>query len=270
MSTEDKIFTGSIPEIYESHLVPLIFKPYASELAERVSRLKPGAVLEIAAGTGVLTRAMSAVLPGTTRITATDLNGPMLDVAARTLPDARNIEWKVADALKLPFGDAAFDVVACQFGVMFFPDKVQGFREARRVLRPNGIFLFNVWDRITENDFIRTVSAALAAKYPDDPPRFMERTPHGYYDAEKIKNDLTQAGFTNVTVDKVARVSRAPSAEAAAFGYCQGNPWRNEIEARDPTGLQEATRLAAQALERDFGKGPIEGKIQALVVTAKN
>lgn len=269
MSTEDKIFTGSIPQIYESHLVPLIFKPYAVELAERVSRLKPGAVLETAAGTGVLTREMAAVLPGT-RITATDLNGPMLEVAAKTLPDAHNIEWKVADALKLPFGDAAFDAAVCQFGVMFFPDKVQAFREARRVLRPDGAFLFNVWDRISENDFVDTVSAALAAKYPDDPPRFMERTPHGYYDAEKIRSELTQAGFKNIAIDQVTRVSRAPSAEAAALGYCQGNPWRNEIEARDPAGLQEATRLAAQALEREFGKGPIEGKIQALVVTARN
>lgn len=270
MSTDDKVFTGSIPQIYERYLVPLIFKPYASELAERVSRLKPDGVLEIAAGTGVLTRAMSAVLPDSARITATDLNGPMLDVAAGTLADARNIEWKVADALNLPFGEAAFDAVVCQFGVMFFPDKVQGFREARRVLRPDGTFLFNVWDKISENHFIRTVSSALAARYPQDPPKFMERTPHGYHDPEKIRQDLSQAGFGNVTIETVARVSRAPSAEVAAVAYCQGNPWRNEIEARDPTGLAEATRLSARALERDFGKGPIEGKIQALVITARN
>ena len=137
MVATDKLFAGSIPEIYDRFLVPLIFEPYAADLARRVAALGPSDVLETAAGTGVLTRALAAPLAPATRIVATDLNQPMLDQAARRQP-AGGVEWRQADALALPFADRSFDVVACQFGVMFFPDKVQGYREARRVLRPGG------------------------------------------------------------------------------------------------------------------------------------
>src|SRR6516165_1055066 len=195
MATTDKLFAGSIPELYERFLVPLIFEPYACDLAKRVADTAPKDVLETAAGTGVLTRAMEARLPATVRIVATDLNQPMLDQAARRQAGDPRIEWRQADALALPFPAASFGVVVCQFGAMFFPDKVAGYKEARRVLRPGGHFIFNVWDRISENEFADVVTQALAVIFPNDPPRFMARTPHGYHDVERIREQLPAAAL---------------------------------------------------------------------------
>jgi ubiquinone/menaquinone biosynthesis C-methylase UbiE len=160
MAETDKVFSGSIPEFYERHLVPLIFKPYARDLAMRVAKGNPQRVLEIAAGTGVVTRALVALLSTTTQIVATDLNQPMLDHAKAQLAENRRIEWRMADAQALPFEDERFDAVVCQFGVMFFPDKVRAFKEARRVLKAGGRYHFNVWDKISENDFADTVTQA--------------------------------------------------------------------------------------------------------------
>ena len=267
MVATDKLFAGSIPEIYDHFLVPLIFEPYAADLAGRVALAQPRDVLETAAGTGVLTRALASRLAPSTRLVATDLNQPMLDQAARRQAAGRT-EWKQADALALPFGDGGFDVVACQFGVMFFPDKVQGYKEARRVLRPGGRFLFNVWDRIEENDFAHVVTEALAGVFPDDPPRFMARTPHGHHDVGRIREDLKSAGFADISVDAVDATSKAASARHAAVAFCQGTPLRNEIEARDASRLEEATNQAAAALAQRFGAAAIEGRIRALVITA--
>ncbi|HEY4892701.1 MAG TPA: class I SAM-dependent methyltransferase [Reyranella sp.] len=267
MVATDKVFAGSIPEIYDRFLVPLIFDPYAADLAGRVALAQPRDVLETAAGTGVLTRALASRLAPSTRIVATDLNQPMLDQASQRQADGR-AEWKQADALALPFGDGGFDVVACQFGVMFFPDKVQGYKEARRMLRPGGRFLFNVWGPIEDNDFADVVTQALARVFPGDPPRFMARTPHGHHDVGRIREDLKSAGFADLSVDAVDATSKAASARHAAVAFCQGTPLRNEIEARDASRLEEATNQAADALARRFGKDAIEGRIRALVITA--
>jgi SAM-dependent methyltransferase len=191
----------------------------------------------------------------------------MLDHAKARQPDAR-IEWRQADALALPFEDESFDAVACQFGAMFFPDKVQGYREARRVLKPGGHYIFNVWDRISENEFADVVMQALAAVFPDDPPRFMARVPHGYHDVEQIRRELNAAGFTDITIEAVDHRSRAASPRDPAIGYCQGTPWRNEIEARDATRLEEATERAAEAVARRFGNGAVDGRIRAFVIVA--
>jgi len=268
MAGSDTQFTGSIPELYDRLLVPLIFEPYAHDLAARVQVLNPEDVLEVAAGTGVVTRAMAAGLPAATRIIATDLNQPMLDHAKAKQAGDTRLTWRQADAQNLPFEDHGFDVVACQFGVMFFPDKVRAFGEARRVLKPGARYIFNVWDKISENDFADEVMTALAVYFPADPPRFMARTPHGYHEPQLIRDALAAAGFGNVSVDAVDAVSRAASPLDAAIAYCQGTPWRNEIEARDASRLEDATRHAAAALERRFGSGPIEGRIRALVITA--
>ena len=268
MVATDKVFAGSIPEIYDRFLVPLIFEPYARDLAGRIAGVKPKDVLETAAGTGVLTRAMASGLPQDVRIVATDLNQPMLNRAAAMQSPDRRLTWKQADALALPFADRTFDTVACQFGAMFFPDKVQGYREARRVLRPRGHFIFNVWDDIAENEFTDVVTEALASVFPQDPPRFMVRTPHGYSDTGKIRDELMAAGFANISVDTVSALSKAPSANHAAIAFCQGTPLRNEIEARDASRLEEATKKVASALESRFGSGPIEGRIRAHVITA--
>jgi ubiquinone/menaquinone biosynthesis C-methylase UbiE len=267
MEKSDQVFAGSIPEIYERFLVPLIFEPYAADLATRIAAAAPREVLETAAGTGVLTRALVSRLAPSTRIVATDLNQPMLDQAAKRGAGGR-VEWRQADALDLPFADRSFDVVACQFGVMFFPDKTQGFRQARRVLRPAGRFQFNVWDRIEENEFADVVTQTLAELFPDDPPRFMARTPHGHHDGGRLRQDLAAAGFTDVAIEAVDARSRAPSARQVAVAYCQGTPLRSEIEARDAGRLAEATDRSEAALSKRYGSGAVDGRIRAFVVSA--
>ena len=268
VATGDKVFAGSIPEMYERFLVPLIFEPYALDLARRLAKTRPGVVLETAAGTGVVTRALAAALPAETRLTVTDLNQPMLDHAKSRQPADSRIAWRQADALALPFDDRSFDAVACQFGAMFFPNKVQGYKEARRVIKPGGHFFFSVWDRIEENDFAYVIMQALAEVFPQDPPRFMARTPHGYNDEKQIRQELKTAGFTNIAFDAVDARSKAPSPRDAAVAYCQGTPWRNEIEARGAPGLEEATNKAADAMARKFGTGAVDGRIRAFVISA--
>lgn len=268
MAATDRSFTGSIPQLYQRHLVPLAFEPYAGDLAEEVRRLKPGSVLETAAGTGVVTRALAAVLPAATRLVATDLNAAMLDIARTHVPRGSPVEWRQADALALPFAGETFDVVICQFGVMFFPDKHQGFREAWRVLRPSGCYLFSVWDEIAANEFPNAVTRALAEMFPDDPPRFLARTPHGYCDTARIIEDLKGAGFAHVTSKTVEHVSRCKTPHEPALAFCQGTPLRSEIEARDAARLEEATQHVAEALAKRFGKGPIEGRMRGIVFCA--
>jgi len=265
----DAVFAGSIPEFYDTHLVPLIFEPYAADLAARVAALVPASVLETAAGTGVVTRAMARLLPAHVELVATDLNPPMLARAA-AVGTERPVRWQQADALQLPFADACFDVVVCQFGAMFFPDKARAFAEARRVLRTGGALLFNVWDRLAENEFADTVTTALAVVFPADPPRFMARTPHGWFDHEAIARDLASAGFdTAPRFETVAARSRAVSAQAVAVAYCQGTLLRSEIEARSASGLADATAACAAAIARRFGTGPVDAKIQAHVVMVR-
>jgi ubiquinone/menaquinone biosynthesis C-methylase UbiE len=263
----DKVFAGSIPKFYDTHLVPLIFEPYAADLAGRLSSRPVSRVLEIAAGTGVVTRALASRLAPGVSIVATDLNQAMLDQAAAA-GTSRPVEWRQADAMQLPFGEETFDAVVCQFGAMFFPDKPRAFAEARRVLKPGGVFLFNVWDRIEDNEFADAITSALASCFPQDPPRFMARTPHGYHDRRVIERDLASGGFNGApAVDTVTARSRAASPRIPAIAYCQGTPLRSEIEARDASRLGEATDAAEEAIARQFGRGAVDGKIQAHVVT---
>jgi len=265
----DKVFAGSVPKLYEEYLVPLIFEPYAVDLANRVAAQSLARVLEIAAGTGVVTRKLASALPEGVSIVATDLNQAMLDVAS-TVGTKRPVEWRQADAMQLPFEDAEFDLVVCQFGAMFFPEKSKAFAEARRVLKSGGIFMFNVWDRIEENEFAHTVTKALESVFPKDPPRFMARTPHGYYDHASIERDLRIGGFlASPRISTVAARSQATSAQIPAIAYCQGTPLRNEIEARDKSRLGEATDITAAAIAQRFGPGRVDGKIQAHVVTVE-
>jgi ubiquinone/menaquinone biosynthesis C-methylase UbiE len=268
-SKVDIAFTGSVAQFYERYMVPLIFEPYAVDIAQRVAKAGPKSVLELAAGTGVVTRNLAVMLDASTAITATDLNPAMIEEAAR-IGTVRPVEWRQADAMQLPFADASFDVVVCQFGVMFFPDRPHAYAEARRVLRPGGQFMFNAWGAIGQNEFADAIAGALAQVFPDDPPRFMERTPHGYHDAQRIAQDIAAAGFTQTPrIETVAFTSRAATPGIAATAYCQGTPWRGEIEARDPQGLVRATQAAEAEMARRFGDGPVEGRIEALVATVK-
>lgn len=263
----DKAFTGSIPRIYETYLVPLIFEFYASDLAARVKALPARRVLEIAAGTGVVTRALASSLPADVSIVATDLNQGMLDHAI-AIGTGRPVEWRQADAMALPFDDDTFDALACQFGVMFFPDRPGAYAEIRRVLKPGGVFLFNAWDRIEDNEFAACVHAAAESVFPSDPPRFLVRTPHGYFDPDRIREDLALGGFANrADISVVAARSRAPSPRFPALGYCHGTPLRSELEARDPSRLADVVDAATETIARRFGREAIDGRMQAHVVT---
>ena len=262
-------FGGSVSGTYQKYLVPLIFEPYAADIVRRLSERSPRRILEVAAGTGAVTRAMAAALPESTSIVATDLNQPMLDEAAAVgLP--RPVEWRKADALNLPFDDGSFDAVVCQFGAMFFPDRAKGFSEARRVLAPGGVFLFNVWDRIEENPFAHLSETAAAAVFPANPPSFLSRVPYGYSDVSVIKRDLSSAGFDDAEIETVGARSRAQSPRDPAIGFVQGTPLRGEIESRDGSKLNAATDAAAEAIAAKCGHGVVEAPIQAHVVTVTN
>ena len=265
----DKVFAGSIPKVYEAYLVPLIFEPYAADVAGRLSALPLSRVLEVAAGTGVVARAMTAALPDSVSVVATDLNQAMLDQAA-AVGTKRAVEWRQADALRLPFPDETFDAVVCQFGVMFFPDRPAAFAEARRVLKPGGTYIFSVWDKISENEFADAVESALASFFPEDPPRFLSRTPYGYHDRGPIEGDLAAGGFNAPPrIETVAARSRAESARVPAAAFCEGTPLRGEIEARDASRFDAATDAAARVIAGRFGAGAVDGKIQAHVVTVE-
>lgn len=268
MARQDAVFAGSIPQFYDRLMVPLIFEAYAASMADAVAQSSPFSVLETAAGSGVVTRALAPRLGVGARYVVTDLNQPMLDYAASRQGADRRIEWRQADALDLPFEDSEFDVVCCQFGVMFFPDRVAGYAEARRALRPGGRFVLSVWDRIEENAFANEVTNAVATVFPRDPPLFLARTPHGYHDVAVIREELSRAGFVDIRISTRAEVSRAPSARHAATAYCHGTPLRSEIEARDASLLQFATDCASAAIARHHGEGPVAGRIQAHVIVA--
>ena len=267
--TNDKVFTSSVAKLYESHLVPLIFESYAADIAARVANRRITKLLEVAAGTGVVTRQLASVLPDDAHIVATDLNQSMLD-AASAIGTRRPVEWRQADAMRLPFADASFDAIVCQFGAMFFPDKARAFAEMRRVLRPRGMLLFNVWDRIEENDFASIVTDVLANLFPQDPPLFLARTPHGYYERDRILRDVADGGFgAPANLLTLAARSRASSAHIPAVAYCQGTPLRNEIEALAADRLGEITEIAAEAIAQKFGRADVDGKIQAHVVSVE-
>ncbi len=268
MTEKDKLFAGAIPEVYERLMVPLIFEPYAVDLAERVARIKPLDVLEIAAGTGVVTRALAPKLDIEAQLVATDLNQPMLDVAHARQGDDERIVWQQADAMALPLDDESFDVVLCQFGVMFFPDRVKAYREVRRVLKPGGRFLFNAWDRVEANEVAHAVVEALEAGFPENSPSFMRRVPHGYADPEVIRADLVAAGFHDITLEALEKKNGPTTASDAATAFCQGTPIRNEIEERDALALAAVSEAVAEALKKQFGSGMIERRIRAHVVGA--
>lgn len=268
MLEADKVFSGSVPENYDRYMVPLIFTAYAADLARRAAALSPRAVLETAAGSGVVTRALASKLPHGASYVATDLNQPMIDYAASRQPVDSRVTWQQADALALPFENATFDVVCCQFGAMFFPNRVTGYREAKRVLKPGGYFLFSVWDRIEENIFADDVTNALARIFPNDPPRFLARTPHGYHDTTLIRSELEDAGFSSVAIETRAEQSHAPSPRLPAVAYCQGTLLRNEIEAREAGKLEAATEYVTAALTDRHGSGEVAAKIQAHIIVA--
>ena len=260
--SETDVFKHSTPELYDRYMVPFLFEPYARVVAERVVSLQPARILETAAGTGIVTRAMRGVLPQAD-IVATDINPAMLELAARHVAKERTA-FEPANAQDLPYPDASFDAVVCQFGIMFFPDKVLANREARRVLHPAGHYLLVTFDRLDRNPVTSAAETAVAAMFPDDPPRYMERGPFSYADPDSIEQDLRAAGFTDIDLETIGLSSRI-DARDAANGMVFGSPFRGEIERRDPTGLERAADAVTEALRPFDG---LDAPISAHLVTA--
>jgi ubiquinone/menaquinone biosynthesis C-methylase UbiE len=266
MIATDTVFAGSIPAIYDQYMVPLIFAPYARLLAERAARVRPSRILETAAGTGVVTEELHRALPEAA-IIATDLNAPMLEQAARRI-SATNVHFQPADAEALPFRNGDFDLVVCQFGVMFFPDKVKANSEARRVLREGGRYMLAIWDCIEHNLATMTAGKAVAALFPIDAARFFERVPFRYHDVGQIEQDLLSAGFTDIELETVELRSRAASARDVAIGLVQGTPMRSDIEQIDAAMLGPATDAAEEALRQFEGPDGFDAPMSARLVTA--
>jgi ubiquinone/menaquinone biosynthesis C-methylase UbiE len=261
---------ASVFDLYDELLVPLLFQPYADDLAAHLGELDGldgGAILEIAAGTGVATRAMADALPASVAITATDLVPGMVE-RARRVGTSRPVTWDTADAGALPYDDESFDVVVCQFGAMFFPSKPAAFAEAARVLRPGGRLELAVWDRIESNDFADVVTATAVALFPDDPPRFLEQIPHSYHDPAVVVADLLGGGLVSPHVELVEHRSRAATAEIVARAYCTGTPLHDQLQRGGPERVAAALAASTQALEDRFGATDLDGRIAALVATA--
>jgi SAM-dependent methyltransferase len=258
-------FSGSVPASYDRYLGPVLFEPYAAELVSRLPKIDGLRVLELACGTGIVTRRLREGLSDSATLLATDLNEAMIDYA-RAAVAAEGIVWQQADAQALVFDDSSFDVVVCQFGFMFLPDKVQGFREARRVLASGGVLLANVWHSLEANPAVDAIRASLSELFPSDPPRFLE-TPYGYHDSARIRADMSAAGWEDVQLDDVCLQSFGPSAADFAAGFALGTPLTHELAARG-ADVDAVTHALTAALIPVSGDRPFEPLLAATVISA--
>ncbi|MBV9618380.1 MAG: class I SAM-dependent methyltransferase [Verrucomicrobia bacterium] len=257
------LFQGAIPENYDRYLGPVIFEPYAEDLVSRLRGKKIERVLEIACGTGIVTRRLRDTLPAATEVVATDLNPDMFEFAKPKFKSGENIRWQQADAMSLPFQNDSFDAIVCQFGFMFVPDKATALREAQRVLRPGGTFLFNVWDSFESNPFAEIAHTTIASFFDRDPPKFYE-IPFSLYDLNLVREVLQNAGFGKIQSFVESKRCRVKSAKEFATGLVRGNPVGLEAEERgiDPEKLIDAV---AKQLTKRFGAAPVEDKMRAIV-----
>jgi len=264
MAEKNAAFVGSVPENYDRYLGPMLFQPYAVDIARRIPQRDGISVLETACGTGIVTARLREHLPAKAKLCATDLNEGMINFAqAKRNPPG--IEWQVADAMTLPFPDESFDVLVCQFGVMFLPDKTAAMREARRLLKPGGTFLFNVWDSLAANDLSRVAHETIVAFTAPEPVRFFETTPFGWFDVEAMRGFVEAGGFRDIKVTPVEFDCVSPSATDAATGLVQGTPISVAVKERDPAQVSKLTEATAQALAREYGEKPCRGRMRAFV-----
>jgi SAM-dependent methyltransferase len=268
MVDQDAGFVGTIPENYDRGLGPIIFSDFAADMARRVAASEAERVLEIAAGTGIVTRQLRDLLPGDTELTATDLNPPMLEVARTKFRADERVTFQPADAISLPFSDAMFDVVVCQFGVMFFPDKEKSYREVHRVLAPGGRYFFSVWDSHRRNPFGRLMHEAVSGFFPTDPPQFYQ-VPFSYHLIDPIKESLTEVGFADLVFVVLKLDKQVPNLPLFARGLVYGNPVIDQIRGRGGVEPDAIVETVAQTLQREFGSAPTQMPLQAIIIEAR-
>ena len=268
MADATAAFVGKIPENYDRYLAPLFFDAFAADLVGRLPVSDGMRVLEVACGTGIVTRRLVERLGGRGTVMATDLNEAMFAHARTRLPGPHDAKYRTADGTSLPFESGSFEAVVCQFGLMFFPDKTAGAREAFRVLTPGGVYLLNVWDALERNPVPRITHETIAKFFPSDPPRFYT-VPFSYHDPGVLASLLRDAGFADVRCERVAKEGQSPSATEAAIGLVEGNPVYGEIMQRRPEALAEIEAAVAANLARELGDRPLRAPLRALVATAR-
>ncbi len=268
MNEQSSQFVGNIPDNYDQGLGPHIFHDYAEDLAKRAAAANAIDVLELAAGTGIVSRRLRDALPAAARLVVTDLNPPMLAVAKGKFSEGEAVEFAPADAMALPFEDAAFDLIVCQFGVMFFPDKRAAFAQAKRVLRSGGSYLFNVWGDMASNPFSEIAQNVGVDYFPDDPPGFY-RVPFGYSDTDAVVADMEAAGFQEITRETVAFDKQVADWSLFARGLVYGNPLFDEIQSRGGVDPDEVMRSIRAALQDRFGQQPASMPLLATVYNGR-
>ncbi len=266
--SEATAFAGSVPKTYHAHLVPLIFEDYARDLVARLGPCGGQRILELACGTGVVTREIARAMPSDATLIATDINEAMIEVARPYVGADARVKFQKVDACELPFADASFDAIVCQYGVMFFPDRVKAMREARRVLVPGGRYLFNVWDSLEHNPIPRAVHETVAAIFPENPPMFLAKMPYGWSDRGEIERVVRAGGFANCTIETVGFPCVAPTAEDAARGFIEGTPLLAGLAERGVKDPVEQRRAATKVLAEKFGERPCRSTKRAVVVVA--
>lgn len=260
-------YSGTIPEYYDQYLDSLLLKPYAIKMAGEIEKLGPESILELSAGTGILTEALIDQMPVTTKMLVTDINPEMMDLAKSKLWSYQNISWQLADAMNLPYSDNTFDAVLSQFGVMFYQNRHQVYRKIKEILKPGGTFIFNTWGSIHDNSIIELTERVLKRVFPFDTPNFLH-IPFGYHRYEQIIPDLSIAGFSTFTINTVKQTGYATSAVEAATGLLQGTPLCTEIIERDPERLHLVIEELSKSIEKHYGKYDINVPLLALEIQA--
>ena len=266
MAGETSGYVGNVPQHYDQNLGPLLFSDYAADLARRIATLNPRRVLETAAGTGIVTRALRDALPANANLTATDLNAPMLDIAATKFRPSEAVEFRTADATALPFADASFDAIVCQFGVMFFPDKDKSYREAIRVLATGGHYVFSIWDSHRHNPIGRIAHEVIGGFFPADPPQF-QSVPFAYR-FEPIKESLIDAGFASISATILRSQKKVADFAMLARGLIYGSPIIDQVQQRGGVDAERIVDAIVRNYRDAFGDEPAIIPRQAIVFSA--
>jgi ubiquinone/menaquinone biosynthesis C-methylase UbiE len=268
MAHAAQAFAGLDAEYYDSILGPAQLEAIASELVGRVPSKPDGDVLELACGTGIVTRKLREQLDPAVRLVATDLSPAMIDYARKKLREQEGIEWREADMASLPFPDASFGAVVCSLGIMFVPDKKKAFAEARRVLREGGTFLFNTWDSLHENPHARTAGEVMDELFPGDPEMQFAKIPFGFYDYAVIRKHLAEHGLRELRMEKRPIAIHCETVHRYATGMVKGTPRALLIRERGKS-LDEVIDKLAAALARVGGDAPFRLPAQVIVVETR-